>query len=204
MEVQITVHRGRLGATEHRVISPAEPLEHAGLRDDDWLLNLYVDKDAAIRIGVLWLLAARSRRSLVYLPMRAGLPGTEPWLDLVLVHHSLQFRPADWKVLRNRLDRGRPQRAGVPETDRTGSERYYPAQHYRENRKHRLNEQVHAATLFLSGSADLFRLTAEKFFDLADQVPGRPDGHYCAEFHPLTSILGNARRLHIEYFDGWS
>jgi hypothetical protein len=208
VDVQITVHRGRLGPTEHRVIRPAEPLDHAALRDDDRWLNLYADQDAATRIGALWLLAARSRRSLVHLPLRAGLPGDEPWLDLVLLHHSLRFRPADWKELRNRLDQGRPQRARVPETDRTETERHYPDRHFRENRKNRLNEQVHAATLFLVGSADLFRLTAERLFDVAEHGPTspvrQPDGHYCAEFHPYDGILGNARRFHIQYVGDWS
>lgn len=115
MKLPITIHRARLGSAEFKVIRPARPLTHAALIDHDRHLNAYLDQDAAQQIGGLRELAASSPRALVHLPMRSNptpfrnLPeaGTRQ-LDLVLLHHSLQFAPSRWKELRGRLgpDRG--------------------------------------------------------------------------------------------------
>ncbi|MER5935319.1 hypothetical protein ABT123_34745, partial [Streptomyces sp. NPDC002054] len=104
MKIPITIHQARLGSTEFKVIRPARPLVHAVLIDHDRHLDAYLDQDAAQRIGALWKLAASSPRSLVHLPMRGNRPpsrelpedGTRQ-LDLVLLHHSLQFAPSRWK-----------------------------------------------------------------------------------------------------------
>nr|MDQ3577604.1 hypothetical protein [Actinomycetota bacterium] len=66
MRLPVTIHRARLGSEEFRVIRPATPLIRAVLVDQDRWLNMCVDHDAAQRIGALWMLAARSARSLVH------------------------------------------------------------------------------------------------------------------------------------------
>jgi hypothetical protein len=88
---------------------------------------MYVDRTEGRRIGTLWLLAARSPRSLVYLPMRTApaAPGIgwedEQPLDLVLAPSAVQLRPSRWKRLRERLNAGNAPRefrtASVPERD---------------------------------------------------------------------------------------
>ncbi|WP_330299222.1 hypothetical protein [Streptomyces sp. NBC_00503] len=79
--------------------------------------------------------------------------------------------------------------------------------HHAENRD-LFHQHLHADTLFMTGSAKLFRETARRFFDVALYGPGHGAGssgygHYCTEFHSLDGILGNARQLHIEYRDRW-
>lgn len=220
MRLRVTVHRGRLGAEEFRVVRPAPAPARALLLDLDRHLGGYVDQEAARVLGALWLLAARSPRSLVHVPMRGNrlppsglpedildLPDGEP-LDLVLAHHTLQFAPARWRELRGRLDRGAPQTADLPEAARAETTPVdHDARHHRENRD-RFHQRVAAGTLFMTGSARLFRETARHFLDVARHGPGHAAayagrGHYCAEFHPLDGTLGNARGIHVEYCDAW-
>lgn len=89
LRVKIVVQRVRLAGTEYRVIRPARPLKNGALYKSGHY-HMYVDRTDGRRIGTLWLLAARSPRSLVYLPMRTTpvAPGVgwedEQSLDLVL------------------------------------------------------------------------------------------------------------------------
>ncbi|MEU8763843.1 hypothetical protein [Streptomyces sp. NPDC048659] len=209
MKLPVVVHQARLGTAEFRVIRPARPLRHALLTDQDRYLDLRVDEAAARTVAGLWLLAARSPRSLVHLPLRtarpeAQAPDAERGLDLVLLHHSLQFAPARWKRLRAGLGPGRPQTADLPEASRDADTEPvdYTARHHRENRD-LFQEHLHAETLFMTGSAKLFRATARLFLDVAHEGPAHPahlaDRHYCASLHSNAGVLGNARELHVEY-----
>lgn len=74
MKLPVVIHRARLGADEFRVIRPAQPPSRAVLIDRDRYLAAYLDQDAARGVAGLWMLAARSPRSLVHLPMRANRP----------------------------------------------------------------------------------------------------------------------------------
>ncbi len=199
MEFPVTIHRARLGPQEFRVIRPAHPPEHAVLLDDGWHLNAYVDEAAARLMAGLWKLAAASPRSLIHLPLRGvGTPeaGARP-LDLVLLHHALQFAPSRWKELRGRLGPGSRRSVTVPASEpETGQ----AAPHHAENRD-LFHQHLHAETLFMTGSAKVFRQTAGVFREVADHGPrhvrdGSPHGHYCAR---LRSGDDSAREIHIEY-----
>jgi hypothetical protein len=194
--VPVLVHEARLGADRYRVVRPARSLGQALLVDDDRWLTFSLDAGSARTVAGLWLLAARSPRSLIHLPLRAaGAPGDGSRLDLVLLHHSLQFAPARWKELRTRLGPGRPHIAELPPAR---PEIDFAARHYRENRD-LFHQHVHAETLFMTGSARLFTETAGHFLDVAQHGPTGDDQHYCTRFHSNDGILGNARELHIEY-----
>ncbi|WP_308072671.1 hypothetical protein [Streptomyces bambusae] len=160
----------------------------------------------------------------MHLPLRGNHPpagqtpgdGAGPRLDLVLLHHSLRFAPARWKQVRARLGPGRPGTADLPEAgrshgdregDREGPPVYHAARHYREN--HDLfHQHLHAETLFMTGSAKVFRDIAHHFLDIAREGPDRirvhgADAHFCTELHSGDGVLGHARELHIEYCDRW-
>ncbi|MFF3846884.1 hypothetical protein [Streptomyces sp. NPDC002328] len=215
MKLPITIHHARLGATEFKVIRPAGPLLHAVLIDHDRHLDAYLDQDAARRVGGLWALAATSPRALIHLPMRGNQPpsrelpeDTTRRLDLVLLHHSLQFSPARWKDVRSRLGPGRPRTVTLPDSE-LGSDAAvdHEARHYQENRD-LFHQHLHAETLFMTGSAKVFRETARHFLDVARNGPGyvpvHPGcPHFCAELHSNAGILGDAREIHIEYCDEW-
>ncbi|MFD7259241.1 hypothetical protein [Streptomyces sp. NPDC059874] len=200
MHFPVTVHRTRLGPQEYTVIRPARPPERARLVDDDRFLNAYVDQGAARLMGGLWSLAASSPRTLIHVPLRHGGASPEPGarrLDLVLLHHSLQFAPSRWKELRGRLGAGRRRSVTVstaqPEID-------HAALHHAENRD-LFHQHVHAETLFVTGSAKAFRETAGLFHDVAANGPGpgpAGDRHYCAQ---LRHGDDSARVIHIEYSD---
>jgi hypothetical protein len=202
--VKIVVRHVRLGAEEYRVISPAAPLDNGALYSGRGGFDMYVDRPDGHRIGVLWLLAARSRRSIVYLPMRGTPPApsvdvdmSEPgWtlsghrsfrpMDLVLVHHSAQFPPSGWPRLRHRLTEANARRelqtARIPASEiPTGEEADDPALGYRDNRD-TLRPRVHAETLFLTGSAVAFRASAGAFFAVTRDGPPAAEGnsHYIA------------------------
>jgi hypothetical protein len=121
-KLKIIVQRPRVGGDEYRVISPAAPLRNGALYTGghgEHRYDMYVDRADGHRIALLWLLAARSPRSLVYLPMRHTPPapdvdtdmsdpvgawhGTSKPLDLVLAPRSVQFPPSRWKAVRERI-----------------------------------------------------------------------------------------------------
>lgn len=212
MKAAVQVRRARLDGRDWRVIHPAGGTENAALYDDGSWLQLHVDRRAAYRIGVLWLLAARSRHSIVFLPLRGGHRRADADgqpLDLVLSHHSLQLRAALWPRLRPALDRGLPQTARVPAgylPDPAGID--HAVRHHRENRD-RLRERVHGDTLFLTGSTPVFRQTADRFFDIAFGAPGSAPGeeadrHYCTEFHVADGTLRRpCPGIHVQYRARW-
>jgi hypothetical protein len=183
------------------------------LIDHDRYLGAYLDQDAARSIAGLWMLAARSPRSLIHLPMRAGQPPARevpdavgPRLDLVLLHHALQFAPSRWKQVRGRLGPGRPQTVCLPEAehdDRTAAD--CAARHHRENRD-LFHQHLHAETLFMTGSTKVFRATARHFLDVAhngpDHAPAHSSpAHFCTQLHANDGVLGHAREIHVEYCD---
>ncbi|MFF0483850.1 hypothetical protein [Streptomyces sp. NPDC004435] len=214
MGLRVLVHRARRGAEELRVIRPAQPPARAVLLDHDRYLGAYIDEHAARSIAELWLLAARSPRSLIHVPLRANaMPahavpdGFGPPLDLVLLHHSLQFAASDWKQVRRRLGPGRPQTVSLREAEAEAPAVDHEARHHRENRD-LFHEHLHAETLFMTGSAKVFRDTAQHFLDVSRNGPlHSPDrhshAHYCTRLYADAGILGNARELHIEYCDQW-
>ncbi|MFJ1704678.1 hypothetical protein [Kitasatospora sp. NPDC088346] len=210
----VTVHRARLGPVEYRVVRPARPLPRAVLLDRDRFVDGHLDRTAARAFAALWLLAARSPRTLVHLPIRGNdLPPDVPAgdgrrLDLVLLHHRLQFAPSRWKELRGRLGAGLPQQVDLPRAAVVDGDRVdHAARHHRENRD-LFRQHLHAETLFMTGSAKVFGETAGKFLDLAVEGPAHvsahPAGpHFCTEFHAREGVLGTARELHIEYREAW-
>ncbi len=109
LRAKVVVQRVRLGSDEYRVIRPARARNVALYADRGNDYGLYVDRTDGRQLGTLLMLAARSPRSLVYLPLRSnpgvpgiGLPDEQP-LDLVLAPRARQFRPAHWKRLRTRV-----------------------------------------------------------------------------------------------------
>ncbi|WP_329519739.1 hypothetical protein [Spirillospora sp. NBC_01491] len=218
--MRTTVHRVRLGLEEFRIIRAADPLTRARLVGQDPArggLQMNVDAGAARYIGMLWLLAARSPRSLIYLPLRGGAlpaggsPPEEPPLDLVLLHHSLQFKPHHWKRLRGRLGCGAKSTVRVSVNDLPGDSAIdYDARRHRGHRDV-FHQHVHAESLFMVGSAKVFRETAGLFFDIVKRGHDyRPPAelrqdfnlHYCTELGD--PLVGGGREIHIEYTRRWA
>ncbi|MEU4068195.1 hypothetical protein AB0F25_38355 [Streptomyces wedmorensis] len=221
MEQRVRVHEVRMGGAEVRVIRPDPVPERVALRDDGHWLSMYVDRDGAERLTGLWALAARSARSLVHLPIRANPApggvvgdGGPVALDLVLAHHSLQFRAASWKEVRARLGPGRPHRAATPDRDFPDAGDIDHERRYHRTYRDHLGFDIAAHTLFVVGSATAFREHGTVLRGLADEAPSHRnrhpgDRHYCVEFSSGPWSRPRTRRnvpgsLHIEYCDTWS
>ncbi|AWZ06677.1 MULTISPECIES: hypothetical protein [unclassified Streptomyces] len=210
MKLPLTIHQARLGAAEFKVIRPARPPERAVLSEGRWYLDAEVDQGAAQLIAGLWALAATSPRSLVHVPLRRDDPATgRPGLDLVLLHHSLQFAPSRWKELRAKLGAGRARTADLPgPTAFDPAVDHYPQErHHKENRD-RFHTRVHTETLFLTGSATLFADTAWVFADVAHNGSGHVYAHparrhYCVELDQGNGYFGSGSGLHVVYRDEW-
>jgi len=209
LELLVDIHRGRLGPREYRVIrARPQQLAQAVLLQESWYFEIFADAPAAEALAAAWMLAAESRHSLVWLPLRPGAPvpdgepGGRP-LDLLLVHHSLQFPASRWKALRARLGPGRPQRVEVSRSSiRLPDHDAYARRHHREYRDH-LTEHVAADTLLLTGSDRAFREAAPLFLDVAENgptyTPRRRGDHYCAELRPQDGTIRGGAALHIAY-----
>jgi N-formylglutamate amidohydrolase len=218
MKVPVVIHEARPGADEFTVVRPSRSLDRAVLVDRDRHLDLHLDAEAAQEVARLWLLAASSPRRLVHLPLRTGHPGpgepsggTGAPLDLVLLHHSLQFAPSRWKRVRGRLGPGRPRTMSLPagalDDVATADAGQGSRRHHRDNRD-LFHEHLHADTLFLTGSARVFRDTARLFLDVAREGPDFEPVHrlcprYCTRLHSAGGFLGRARELHIVYRGRW-
>jgi hypothetical protein len=192
----------RLGRDEYRVVRPARPLRHAPLYEGYMGVEACVDKDAARTIAMAWAFARRSPRTLVYLPLKQT--GTEcarsdgPFLDLVLLHHSLGFRLSQWKDVRARLRGGRPHTVVC---QGFGREPDYKRVHDRENRDV-LRGDVVAETVFVVGSAPAFHVGGQQLRELVEDGPRYmhegPGGHCCAE---IAEDRRHWEWLHVMYCD---
>jgi len=211
---RVEISKVRLGRDEYRVIRPARPIAHAVLFETWHGVELTVDKAATVDLAMAWAVAARSPRSLVYLPVRSSNPNGDhqpdtPRLDLVLAHHSLGFRPSHWKQVRARLGRGLPHKVDFPPralptiTDEEHVRAKYPR--FRDH----LHWNVVADTLFVVGSRHAFDLSGEDVRALAEEGPANvartPDVHCCAEIplgapgHWRPSRRRPYAELHVEY-----
>ncbi|MFD8689777.1 hypothetical protein [Streptomyces sp. NPDC059651] len=214
------IHKVRLGSNEIRVARPAPIPARLALRDEGHWLSMHADRGGAEQLVALWSLAARSAHSLVHLPIRAnaapdgvvseGLPTS---LDLVLLHHSLQFPTGSWKEVRARLGTGAPQVAETPHDDfrdesATASQRRLHAAH----RDH-LRFDIAAHTLFVVGSSTAFREHGAALRGLVEEAPShmhrrRNAGHCCAELSAGPWSRPRTRRnvptlLHVQYCADW-
>ncbi|MFE9581009.1 hypothetical protein ACFYO1_31865 [Nocardia sp. NPDC006044] len=199
MQLEISVHRARLGRDEYRVIRPTRPITGAVLSDCNPSYRFELTAEAAFQVTGLWLLAARSRHSLVHIPLRGNQPPdpispTERGeLDLVLGHSHSGFAPNHWKALRRRLDRGQPQMvAWNPDDVLCWDEVHRESAKWRWRRPAgaRLHEQVHAHTLILLGTAGNYLHTARYILDLALWQPDSDGlGYRSATVHPSDGQL---------------
>lgn len=172
----------RLGPRMYRVVRPARPMT-ASVCESWHGAEMEVDKASALGLATAWMLAARSPRSLVHLPLRAGRPAGERWLDLLLVHHSLAFPASRWKSVRARLGTGARGKVVFPEGGLPDDVDWTPS-HWREHRDD-LRGAVAAETLVITGSRKGFESTGHGLRLLAEEGPGDlarwPDLHCCAE-----------------------
>ncbi|GAB7181359.1 hypothetical protein ATKI12_1190 [Kitasatospora sp. Ki12] len=77
MRLRAELHCVRLGRDEYRVITPVWQSDGTCLyaSPDGWFMELQVDPQGAGDLATVCALAARSRHSLVHLPLRAGTHG---------------------------------------------------------------------------------------------------------------------------------
>lgn len=196
MNLKIRVYQGRLGAEQYRVIRPANPVSGAVLADNNPWFVLELDAAAAFTIAGLWMLAARSRHTLIHLPIRGNTPpepslatATVGELDLVLSHHDRQFTPSRWKHLRHRLGAGAPHTISwspndVPSWDEVHELNRQARQG--SSRRDRFHQGLHSHTLFMAGNGVAFRRTARYVLDMALWRPdlGQPGTYHSATVHP--------------------
>ncbi|MEV6972613.1 hypothetical protein [Kitasatospora sp. NPDC093806] len=190
------------------------------LYDNDWSLDMYVDLGAAKDLAVAWALAARSRRSLVYVPLRANAAGPAGLgerrgaaLDLVLAHHSLGFPPSRWKAVRSRLGAGELHTAEIPESDFPGEDEIDHERRGFEGWRDELRFGFAAETLFLTGSATAFRISGAAVHSLIADGPAHVLAAYSWSHECITLRHGgdgHARSpkdrpgmVHVEYSHGW-
>jgi hypothetical protein len=226
LRVKIVVQRVRLAGAEYRVIRPARPLKNGALYKAAGHYHMYVDRTDGRRIGTLWLLAARSPRSLVYLPMRTaptapdiGWENEQP-LDLVLAPRTVQLRPSRWKRIRELLNRANAPReirtASVPERDLPDPDpdRMIPDDP-KEANQFLLRKHVYAETLLLTGGTAAFREGAKDIFDVTKDgpphaatgyhIPGACNYHVCRGIYDWDfPDTPHWEQLHVEFCPPWA
>ncbi|GGY45172.1 hypothetical protein [Streptomyces tanashiensis] len=134
-------------------------------------------------------------------------------LDLVLVHHSLQFPTASWKQVRSRLGAGRPHTAATPDDDFPDAGAVDHGRRYHPTYRDHLGFDIAAHTLFVVGSSTAFREHGTALRGLVDEAPSHRHrhpgaGHFCVEFSSGPWSRPRTRRhvpgvLHIQYSEDW-
>ncbi|WP_345678191.1 hypothetical protein [Yinghuangia aomiensis] len=221
--MKVLIQRVRLGNDEYRVIRPVRAKNVALYSATGDHYGLCVDRPDGRQLGTLLMLAARSPRSLVYLPLRSnpdvpgiGPPDEQP-LDLVLVPRAQQFRPAHWKPLRTRITAGNAPRelrtASVPGSDLTKD---IARDHPPSGDRHTLRQHVHAETLFLTGARHAFREAARHVFALTADGPPLaaryghlyyPWGcnyHHCSNLYDRDELPDDWRQIHMVFHPTWA
>ncbi|MEU3649759.1 hypothetical protein AB0E59_40750 [Lentzea sp. NPDC034063] len=191
----------RLGRDEYRVVRPAQPVKHAPLYESWVGAESCVDKAAARTIAMAWAFAMRSPRTLVYLPLKQTdaaecVWSDGPFLDLVLLHHSLGFRLSKWKEVRGKLGPGRPHTVTC---QGFGAEPDYDRLHHKDNRDV-LRGEISGDTVFMVGSAPAFHSQGQEFRRLVEDghqfMHENPGEHCCAE---ITEDQRHWKWLHVIY-----
>ncbi|MFF0725584.1 hypothetical protein [Streptomyces sp. NPDC004134] len=229
LRVRIVVQQVRVAGKEYRVIRPAEPLKNGALYKNRPHYEMYVDRTDGRRIGTLWLLAARSPHSLVYLPMRTtravpgiGDDGARP-LDLVLAPRTAPIRPSRWKRVREQLRAGGAARevhtARMPERDLPGLDAHCPLpDDPKAAGTYVLRKDLYAETLLLTGGAAAFREGAKEIFAVTKYgppeaagtrlyIPGACNYHVCRPVYDWDLDPRNCRdweQLHVEFCPRWA
>ncbi|NEB00022.1 hypothetical protein [Streptomyces sp. SID13726] len=159
MRLRLTEFRPRLGPHEHRVVQPRQPLRHTSLHAPEPVGMILGDHDGLNRLAGLFSFAAYSRRTIVHVPLRDGVPPDEGWgqlVDLVLVHHSYGLRPSKWPELRHTLKAGRPLSVRTDEARTERDAEGWRGRCGRTDFRDDLRHTTHARTFFLFGSRDVF------------------------------------------------
>ncbi len=194
MILKVRAHHPRLGARHYRVIRPASPIRGAVLSDNNPWFTLDLDATAAFTIAGLWMLAGRSRHTLIHIPLRRNAPDVSgvvrgsDQLDLVLSHTDLQFAPHRWKDLRHRLGHGAPHSVSWNPDDVPTWDEVHEANRRARQRecRDRFHQHLHSHTLFLAGTTQAFRRTARYVLDMAlhRPDPNQPGSYHSATLHP--------------------
>ncbi|MDR6979142.1 hypothetical protein J2X68_005876 [Streptomyces sp. 3330] len=173
MRLRLQQFRPRTGPHEHRVVQPRKSLRHTSLTAPEPIGLLLGDHDGLSRLAGLFSFAARSRYTIVHVPLRDGVPpdeGSGTPVDLVLVHDTLGLRPSRWPEVRRKLVNG------TPLTVRTLEERTASLAAGRQGRGPRagrdeLRHATHARTFFLFGDREVFAETAVHLAHAAGRGP---------------------------------
>ncbi|MGR7003245.1 hypothetical protein ACU686_43520 [Yinghuangia aomiensis] len=223
LRAKVVVQRVRLGSDEYRVIRPARA-RNVALYAAERSYRLYVDRADGRQLGTLLMLAARSPRSLVYLPLRSNpdVPDVDPPdeqpLDLVLVPRARQFRPARWKRLRTRITAANAPRelrtASVPENDLAKD---IAGDRLPSGDRYTLRQRLCAETLFLTGASGAFREAARHVFALAADGPPLAAGyyghdyyawgcnyHHCSNLYARDELPDEWRQVHMAFHPTWA
>lgn len=184
----------REGPAAFRVMRPVEPLRGRIVSSRASWFGGTVDKHALRTLALAWAFAARSPGTITYLPFDTEAADSEvAVLDLVLIHHALQFKPSRWKRIRGRLGPGRIETIALPESAYRGGKNPAPS-HYRENRD-RVASVVAANTLVLTGSRVAFERDLANLRDIVENGPAEkaehPERHLCIDLAE--------RLIHLEY-----
>ncbi|MEU9589943.1 hypothetical protein AB0D84_09475 [Streptomyces sp. NPDC048193] len=181
MRLRLTEYRPRTGPHTHRVVQPRTPLRHTSLRDPENAYGMLMgDHDGLNRLAGLFSFAACSRRTIVHVPLRDGVPpdeGQGDLVDLVLAHPEAGLRPTKWPELRRGLGRGTPL---TVRTDEARTARDARARLDRPHARDTLRHTTHARTYVLIGERGAFASAATALAEAAGRGPrarGVSQGH---------------------------
>ncbi|MGW1745963.1 hypothetical protein ACWCRD_10185 [Streptomyces sp. NPDC002092] len=174
MRLRLREFRPRAGPHTYRLVQPRRPLRHTSLRAPDPIGLLLGDHDGLSRLAGLFSFAACSRRTIVHVPLRDGVPpdeGVGELVDLVLAHHSLGLRAGQWPELRRRLRQGTPLTVRTDEARTARDAAAWRARQERAGFQDAPRHATHARTLFFFGDRDPFADIAVRLAHAAGHGP---------------------------------
>lgn len=206
MRLRLRHFRPRTGLVEHRIVQPWHPPRHTALTDPAGYGFLVGDHTGLSALAGLFSFAAYSRRTVVHVPLRGGVPlDEEAYLETAAWPRRPRPRPplagpAGERVarLRRRLTGGVPLSVRTDEarTARDADTWWQRCGH--ADSRDRLRPVGHARTLILVGSRGTFSFAATalaRAVGLGPRQKGVTKGHM-ALVEGLTPLLesGDRRR----------
>ncbi len=162
-----------------RVLVPRDPLPRTSMDSVLWHHGGYLIAGTPgdlWRLGALFRLAAVSRHSVVYLPLRQGSQ------HMVLMRHGVPVRPSAWPDLRARLTGGTPATVQAPAPRPAGQPPSW--------RDESLKVREHAGTVFMTG-------TARALFGVGDELTA------CADEAFQDRNFRKYGEAFVTQFNGW-
>lgn len=183
------------------------------VESDSKAYMLYANKNDLIKLAGLLVFATQNKDTIIYLPTKKNhftdylksIFNIDNGLDLVILHHSIQFKHKCWKEIRKRINNKTKESYRINELEyRDLDWEEHRVFYYKEN-KDFLDVKEHFDTVFMIGSSKVFSSISSYCLSVAKK--GEDLYKFTNGFHEhehldiFTRHKGNFEDMTIDFYD---